>query len=168
MTLNFQKNDLAMSLNNSLFNDNGQCGFVEKPIILRDLSLGFNPNDTNTMKNKCLLKLKIISAHNLTAQKFGYEIIKDIIDPYVSMTIYGVPADRNVEKTKVVKVYNTLIIFFLNKSDLKLKDNGFSPFFNQDFEFIINCPELVFIKFEVKDKHTSVDDFIGMILIIRL
>jgi hypothetical protein len=93
-----------MSLNNSLFNDNGQCGYILKPKILRDLSLGFNPNDTSTMKNKCLFKLKIISAQNLTSQKSGYEIIEDIIDPYVSITIYGVPADRNIEKTKVVKV----------------------------------------------------------------
>ena len=132
-----------MSLNDALFNDNGQCGYILKPPILRDLSLGFHPNDTNTMKNKCFLNIRIISAQNLSMQKSGHEIIEDIVDPYVTINIYGVPADHCEKKTKTVK------------------DNGFNPFWNEIFEFNINCPELAFVKFTVKDEDTGFDDFIG-------
>ena len=126
-----------------MFNDNGQCGYVLKPPILRNLELGFNPNDINSMKNKKLLNIKIISGQQLPAPSSS-EFIKDIIDPYVLINIYGVNADRCEKKTK-----------FIN-------DNGFNPFWNEDFEFQINCPELAFVKFTVLDRdETSQDDLIG-------
>lgn len=68
-----------MALNDALFEDNGHCGYVLKPRILRDPSLGFDPNNVDTMKNKVKLKIKIISAQNLPNKA---EIIKDICDPY--------------------------------------------------------------------------------------
>jgi Ca2+-dependent lipid-binding protein len=125
-----------------LFNDNGQCGYVLKPSILREPLLGFNPYDLTTMKNKKLLEIKVISAQQLPPP-VGTEIIKDIIDPYVLINILGVPADRSEKRTKTVK------------------DNGFSPLWYEDFEFQVNCPELAFVKFTVKDDDVSKDDFIG-------
>lgn len=68
-----------MDLNDALFHDNGNCGYVLKPRILRDPSLGFDPNNIETMKNKVKLKIKIISAQSLPSKT---EIIKDICDPY--------------------------------------------------------------------------------------
>lgn len=32
---------------------------------------------------------------------------------------------------------------------------------NEDFEFIINCPELAFVRFTVKDEDVGNDDLIG-------
>ncbi len=130
-------------MNEALFNDNGQCGYILKPSILRDVSLGFNPNDTTTMKNKCLLKLKIISGQNLAAGQDDKKLFKDIIDPYVQINIFGVPADRLEERTKTVD------------------DNGYNPLWNEDFEFRVNCPELAFVKFTVKDDDVSKDDMVG-------
>ncbi len=114
-----------------------------KPSILRDLSLKFDPYETSTMKNKFLFKLKIISGQNLTTTGLTGKNVKDIIDPYVQINIYGVPADRYEKKTKTVD------------------DNGYNPLWNEDFQFQINCPELAFVKFTVKDEDVTSDEFIG-------
>lgn len=131
-----------MSLNEALFADNGGCGYVLKPDILREPSLGFNPLDTDTMKNKKILEIKLISAQQLPSfQKSS--IIKDIIDPYVEISIHGVPADNKRLVSRVVK------------------DNGYNPIWNEDFKFNINCPELAFVRFLVKDEDIGIDDYIG-------
>lgn len=77
--MNFQTFDSANDLNEALFQDNGQSGYVLKPRILRDPSLRFNPTDISTMKNRVKFRIKIISAQNLPSKS---EIIKDIVDPY--------------------------------------------------------------------------------------
>ena len=79
--LNFQTNDLAMQLNRALFADNGGCGYVLKPEILLNPSLNFNPLNLNTMKNKKVLEIKIISGQKLPDPAEG-GIIRDISDPY--------------------------------------------------------------------------------------
>jgi phosphatidylinositol phospholipase C, delta len=142
--LNFQTRDTAMLLNAAMFNDNGKCGYVLKPEILRNPALKFNPNDTRTMNNKRRLEIKIISAQRLPQNT---DIVKDISDPFVSISIYGVPADINEQKTS------------------SIKDNGFNPIWNQDFKFLINCPELAFIRFNVKDKDVGKDQTIGTAVI---
>lgn len=109
---------------------------------MRNPSLGFNPLDPETMKNKKRLKIKIISGQQLQFNSHS-GLIKDIIDPYVTISVFGVPADRCEQKTTIVN------------------DNGFNPLWNQDFEFIINCPELAFLLFTVKDHDINQDDFIG-------
>jgi hypothetical protein len=143
VALNFQSEDLAMSLNEALFNDNGRCGYVLKPTILRDLSLGFDPNKTNIqrgmnnlvenvafinhdfrslktsyhnfkkdMSKSLTFYLKIISAQQLPSPN-ETEIITDIIDPYVTISIYGIPIDCCERKTKTIQ------------------DNGFNPQWNE-------------------------------------
>ncbi len=78
--LNFQTKDTAMSLNRALFADNGNCGYVLKPEILTNPSLHFNPNDPNTMKNKKVIEIKVISAQRLPGA--SDTLVKDISDPY--------------------------------------------------------------------------------------
>lgn len=54
-----------MILNKALFNDNGNSGYVLKPEFLRFANQNFDPNNLNTMKNKKVIHIKIISAQNL-------------------------------------------------------------------------------------------------------
>jgi Ca2+-dependent lipid-binding protein len=129
-----------MYLNKALFNDNGNSGYVLKPEFLRKPDKYFEPNNLNTMNNKKIIQIKIISAQNLPQKK---ELIKDITDSYVVIQTYGVDADKNDQKTKTIK------------------DNGFNPIWNEDFQFVINCPELAFIKFKVMDEDAGKDDLIG-------
>lgn len=60
------------------------------------------------------------------------------------INIYGVPADLSEKSTKVVK------------------DNGLNPIWNEDFKFVVNCPELAFVKFSVFDDDVGKDDLIGL------
>ena len=129
-----------MKINKALFHDNGGCGYVLKPEILRLPSLGFNPLDVSTMKNKKKFEIKIISAQKLPRSE---DIIMDISDPYVKISIFGVPSDNAEKRTKPIK------------------DNGFNPIWNEDFEFIVNCPELAFVKFNVRDEDIGMDQSIG-------
>lgn len=138
--LNFQTRDLPMQLNDALFSDNGGCGFVLKPNILTDPTLGFNPLDTKTMKNKKILEIKVISGQSLPMAE---ELVKDITDPYVKVSVHGVPSDCCEAKTK------------------SIKDNGLNPLWNQDFRFTINCPELALIKFSVRDEDFGKNPEIG-------
>ncbi len=89
------------------------------------------------MTNKQILHIKIISAQNLPIDG------KDISDPYVSVNIHGVPSDEAEKKTR------------------HIKDNGFNPVWNEDFKFSINCPELAFVRFTVKDEDLGKDDLLG-------
>ena len=139
--LNFQTDDTAMKLNKALFNDNGNCGYVLKPEILTNPSLNFNPLDPNTMNNKKTIEIKIISAQNIPITL--NDSTKDISDPFVVVSIHGVPCDFAEKKTKTVR------------------DNGFNPIWNEDVKFTVNCPELAFVKFTVKDQDTGVDDLLG-------
>lgn len=138
--LNFQTNDDNMNINRALFSDNGNCGYVLKPQILLDSSLYFDPGNQNTMKNKKLFEINIISGQNLPE---GRDIIKDISDPYVTLSTHGVKCDNHEFRTKTVK------------------DNGFNPVWNEVFQFDINCPELAFIKFTVRDEDFGKDQLIG-------
>ena len=139
--LNFQETDIPIQLNKALFADNGNSGFVLKPEILRNPSLGFDPTDTNTMKNKKKFKIKVISAQDLPFGKNN--LTTDISDPYVKVNIYGVPADYKTQKTETIE------------------NNGFNPIWNQEFEFGINCPELAFVQFSVIDENLIQNKEIG-------
>lgn len=138
--LNFQTQDTALHLNKALFNDNGHSGFVLKPDILRFPTHYFDPTNLDTMNNKKIIQIKVISAQNLPKKN---EMFNDISDSYVVIQTYGVASDQNEQKTKTIN------------------DNGFNPIWNQDFRFDINCPELAFIRFKVMDKDTGKDDLIG-------
>jgi hypothetical protein len=163
--LNFQTEGLPMELNTAMFNDNGNAGYVLKPEILRNPQIRFDPNDLDTMTNKKVIEIKVISAQKLPGA--ADLLVKDISDPYgeksfvlffvsnslpivktlrfmsVSIHVYGVPADKADAKTRMVK------------------DNGFNPIWNQDFKFVVNCPELAFIKFIVRDDDVGKDQLLG-------
>ncbi len=72
-----------------------------KPEILRDPSLNFNPLDTSTMHNKKRLELRIISGQTLPSKED--ELVRDITDPYVKVSIIGVPSDVAEVRTRSIK-----------------------------------------------------------------
>jgi hypothetical protein len=39
VALNFQTGDVSMSLNHGRFTDNNQCGYILKPVILRESNI---------------------------------------------------------------------------------------------------------------------------------
>ncbi|KAI3387861.1 hypothetical protein SNEBB_008652 [Seison nebaliae] len=126
VAVNHQTHDVQTDINIALFTQNGNCGYVLKPEILRTKNLNFNsnvcrPNGTTN------LFVKIISANHLPMDD------SDVLDAYVKIEIYGATVDQMESKTSCVK------------------NNGLNPIWDEKFNFSINYPELAFIRFEVKD-----------------
>uniref|UniRef100_A0A0K0EWS5 Phosphoinositide phospholipase C n=1 Tax=Strongyloides venezuelensis TaxID=75913 RepID=A0A0K0EWS5_STRVS len=138
VALNFQTNCESMDLNRGLFQINGNCGYVLKPQFLLD---GKDPRSSDVSYFvKKYMKIAIISGQYLPKVEPG----NDIVDPYVSIEIYGVQQDKCKQKTKTIK------------------NNGFNPYWNQFFTFPLYCPEMALVRFVVKDfDTTSTNDFVG-------
>eukprot|EP01017_Pseudomicrothorax_dubius_P050629 TRINITY_DN9620_c0_g1_i2.p1 TRINITY_DN9620_c0_g1~~TRINITY_DN9620_c0_g1_i2.p1 ORF type:complete len:346 (-),score=86.03 TRINITY_DN9620_c0_g1_i2:19-999(-) len=134
VALNFQTKDEAMLLNKAKFEENGgvTCGYVLKPEFM--LSSGNSPaypSDFNRVLKT--LKIKVISGQQLRFESRGAEK-KDIVDPYVKVSIRGLKQDEKTKETKLIE------------------DNGFNPIWNDSFEFQIHGPDFAILKFEVFDK----------------
>ncbi|WKY06202.1 hypothetical protein Q1695_006421 [Nippostrongylus brasiliensis] len=135
VAMNMQTPGEELDLNAGLFRSNGNCGYVLKPEILLK---GVDPR--TVFKPKLRLGVGIISAQYLPKPSPG----KDIIDPYVSVQIFGAPKDEMKWKTTVVK------------------NNGFNPMWNQSFEKDLHCPEIAMLRFCVKDFDSkTTNDFVG-------
>lgn len=123
VAMNFQTAGEELDLNAGLFRVNGNCGYVLKPKVLLD---GIDPR--TMVKPKLKLGIGLFSAQYLPKSEPG----KEIIDPYVSVQIFGVPRDESKAKTRIIK------------------DNGFNPEWRDNFYFTLCCPELAIIRFCVK------------------
>ncbi|KAL4002151.1 Phosphatidylinositol-specific phospholipase C X domain family protein [Acanthocheilonema viteae] len=136
VSLNMQTNGKELDLNSGLFRINGNCGYVLKPpILIRGLGVLMR-NENEDSDN-----FKVISGEYLP-KPFSKD--GEIIDPYVIVEIFDIPADCNKFQTKVI-----------NK-------NGFHPVWNDRFKFELRSLEMAMLRLCVKDYDmTSTDDFIG-------
>jgi len=134
VALNYQTPDEPMHANKGLFEDNGQSGYVLKPEFMRDPEMQFSPlGPSYPTEWKQTLKLTIISGFQLPKKRGGST--NSILDPYISVDLYGVPADTNNQRTEAV--YN----------------NGFHPVWNHKMEFDVNVPELCLVHIKVVDEE---------------
>ncbi|XP_067928413.1 inactive phospholipase C-like protein 2 isoform X2 [Watersipora subatra] len=141
VALNQQSQGLESDLNVARFKQNGSCGYILKPTLLRELSIPFNPQ-SGTPQNlpgivPQLLQIKIISGHRFPKPR-GSCTKSSITDPYVLLDVFGLRVDRANARTKTVP------------------GNGQNPFFDESFTFYIHFPEMTLIRFNILD-----DDFIG-------
>ncbi|RVE58468.1 hypothetical protein OJAV_G00209410 [Oryzias javanicus] len=143
VALNFQTAGLEMDLNDGLFKQNGGCGYVLKPIFMRNGSTQFSPEkpEERPSYKPQRLSIQVISGQQLPKvnQKEG-----SIVDPLVRVEIYGVPQDQAKEETS------------------HINNNGFNPVWNETLNFVIHTPELALVRFVVEDyDKASRNDFIG-------
>lgn len=123
----------AMSLAaDALFQDNGCCGFLEKPLwMLREPAL---PPADNAVR----LTVKIVSARQLP------RIDTEVVDPFVAMFVKGWKDDQARFTTRVVV------------------NNGWDPRWDETHDFVLHAPELDVLLFTVWDKdNSSQNDFIA-------
>ncbi|XP_015207508.2 1-phosphatidylinositol 4,5-bisphosphate phosphodiesterase zeta-1 isoform X6 [Lepisosteus oculatus] len=139
VALNFQSLGLPMDLNNGKFQDNGGCGYVLKPHFLRTNETGFDPNCLQQNFKPVYLLIKVISGYNLPVPKHSKGI-----NPYVRVEIHGAPADNCRKQTDPVK------------------RTSLNPRWDENMNFAIQVPDLVLVRFVVKDQNSILsDDFIG-------
>ncbi|GAU97924.1 hypothetical protein RvY_09143-1 [Ramazzottius varieornatus] len=140
--LNYQSVGMMMDLNNARFAQNGNCGYVLKPLALLDPTVMLNAsrNRIPTSKPKTLC-IKVISAVNLPKPN-GAATKGDVIDPFVKIDIFGVSTDCAGSRTKTVA-------------------NNNDPVFDETIEFHLTAMELAILRFLVLDDDCIGDDFIG-------
>lgn len=144
VSMNFQTAGLMMDLNTAWFRQNGNCGYVLRPAIMRQEVSYFSADTRDTVPGVSpqLLHVKVISGQNLPKPR-GSGAKGDVVDPYVYVEIHGIPADCAERRTRTVT------------------QNGDNPVFDESFEFQINLPELAMVRFVVLDDDFIGDEFIG-------
>uniref|UniRef100_A0A668AAD6 Phosphoinositide phospholipase C n=1 Tax=Myripristis murdjan TaxID=586833 RepID=A0A668AAD6_9TELE len=144
VAMNYQTAGLMMDLNTAWFRQNGNCGYVLRPAIMRQEVSYFSADTRDTVPGVSpqLLHIKVISGQNLPRPR-GSGAKGDVVDPYVYVEIHGIPADCTERRTRTVT------------------QNGDNPIFDESFEFQINLPELAMVRFVVLDDDFIGDEFIG-------
>uniref|UniRef100_A0A8C2ZQU4 Phosphoinositide phospholipase C n=1 Tax=Cyclopterus lumpus TaxID=8103 RepID=A0A8C2ZQU4_CYCLU len=144
VAMNFQTPGLMMDLNLGWFRQNGNCGYVMRPAIMREEVSYFSANARDSLPGVSaqLLHIKIISGQNLPKPR-GSAAKGDVVEPYIYVEIHGIPADCAEQRTKTVS------------------QNGDNPIFDESFDFQINLPELAVLRFVVLDDDYIGDEFIG-------
>ncbi|XP_044159489.1 1-phosphatidylinositol 4,5-bisphosphate phosphodiesterase delta-4 isoform X5 [Bufo gargarizans] len=144
VALNFQTAGVEMDLNDGLFQQNGRCGYVLKPLFMRHVDTNFNPDLPQDTAGyfPVNLSIQVISAQQLPKDENSKE--RSIIDPLVRVEIFGVPIDQSRQETKYIE------------------NNGFNPMWYETLQFKIHIPELALVRFVVEDyDKTTRNDFIG-------
>uniref|UniRef100_A0A3Q3BAU6 Phosphoinositide phospholipase C n=1 Tax=Kryptolebias marmoratus TaxID=37003 RepID=A0A3Q3BAU6_KRYMA len=144
VAMNYQTPGLMMDLNLGWFRQNGNCGYVLRPAIMREEVSYFSANARDSLPGVSaqLLHIKVISGQNLPKPR-GSAAKGDVVEPYIYVEIHGIPADCAEQRTKTVS------------------QNGDNPIFDESFEFQINLPELAVLRFVVLDDDYIGDEFIG-------
>ncbi|XP_072198258.1 inactive phospholipase C-like protein 1 [Excalfactoria chinensis] len=144
VAMNYQTPGPMMDLHTGWFLQNGGCGYVLRPSVMREEVSYFSANTKGIVPGVSpqVLHVKIISGQNFPKPK-GACAKGDVIDPYVCIEIHGIPADCTEQRTKTVQ------------------QNSDNPIFDESFEFQINLPELAMIRFVVLDDDYIGDEFIG-------
>ncbi|VDN08285.1 unnamed protein product [Thelazia callipaeda] len=150
VALNCQTSGLMMDLQEGKFSENGGCGYVLKPSILREECF-FTPGDKIPFPPQ-ILHLRILSGQQLPRPR-GSTAKGDFTDPYVVIEIYGFSLDYAEERTKTAKNDS-------NTENLKIIPCA-NPTFDESFQFQITVPEMALIRFLVLDDDFINDDFIG-------
>ncbi|CAF3154185.1 unnamed protein product, partial [Rotaria sp. Silwood2] len=137
--LNYQTDDDMVALCYGKFRDNGCCGYILKPdYLINAQKTKFNPWDCpSNFDEPLILKITIISGQFLPR---SHAKSKDIPDPYVKVSIHGLPYDQHTEKTQFIE------------------NNGFNPIWDETFEFRIRYPQMALIYFTVLDYDPMSDD----------
>lgn len=130
--MNYQTPDQYMQIARGMFADNGGCGYILQPRVLRDNK--FNPYSNNTLPNvePLNISLSIIAARHLPKQDGGFFITC----PYIEIQVLGLECDFQTYKTP------------------RVLENGLSPiWYRETYNFDVLCPPLAKIHFLVKHEN---------------
>ncbi|CAM5178466.1 unnamed protein product [Eretmochelys imbricata] len=144
VALNFQTPGLMMDLNAGWFRQNGACGYVLRPAVMREEVSYFSANAKDSLPGvpAQLLHLRVISGQNLPKPR-GSGAKGDVVEPYVCAEIHGIPADCAERRTKTAL------------------QSGDNPVFEESLEFQVNLPELALLRLVVLDDDYIGDEFIA-------
>ncbi|XP_055712184.1 1-phosphatidylinositol 4,5-bisphosphate phosphodiesterase classes I and II isoform X1 [Phlebotomus papatasi] len=125
VALNYQTLDLAMQLNQGIFEYNHRCGYLLKPEFMRRTDRRLDPFAESTVDGIIAgtVSITVLSGQFLSDKKVG---------TYVEVDMYGLPADT------VRKKFRTKIV----------RDNGINPVYDEEpfvFKKVV-LPELACVR----------------------
>ncbi|XP_021520216.1 1-phosphatidylinositol 4,5-bisphosphate phosphodiesterase delta-4 isoform X3 [Meriones unguiculatus] len=142
VAMNMQTAGCAMDICDGFFRQNGGSGYVLKPEFLQDIQSSFNPQRPISLFKAKILLVQVISGQRLPKVDKTKE--NSVVDPLVKVEVFGIPEDTAKQETNYVE------------------NNGFNPYWGETFCFRVQVPELVMLRFVVKDYNwTSRNKFIG-------
>ena len=125
MALNQQTSGAMLDLHRGRFSQNGGCGFVLRPAIMRDEVSYFSVHTQGCVPGvpPQTLRVKVISAQSLPKPQ-GSGAKGEVIDPYVVLELHGVPADCAEQRTRTAPqnqdpLFDETFEFQVRKSVLK-------------------------------------------------
>ncbi|KAL1122754.1 hypothetical protein AAG570_003081, partial [Ranatra chinensis] len=135
VALNYQTEDAALHINSAMFEQNGRCGYVLKPSVMRDrthmMYRRFNPWDKEfDGLHSSQIILNIISGQYVCQTNLNASV-------FVEVEVIGIQVDCNKQKTKVVQ------------------RNALNPIWNEPFFFQVMYTDLAFLRFSVLDGNTN-------------
>jgi len=130
VALNYQTDDKEKSFYLGRFRANGNCGYVLKP---QWLTADGTDLDRPADRLRSYFCVRIISGQNLPKVQGKPD---GVVDPYVSLEVWGHPLD-----------------FFKFKTD-NVDNNGLNPVWNETAEVFLRAPELAVVCLTVKDKDS--------------
>ncbi len=138
VALNFQHDSAPVWKAMGFFTANGGCGYVLKPPSMLSSPPTFNHLQVAPRRESVNVKLRIISGHYLPKEAGVNDTKGELVDPYVTVELSGIPADCARAQTGVVN------------------DNGFNPRWagmpGSDMAFRVTAPEVAQVLFTVMDK----------------
>lgn len=118
VALNQQTPGAMLDLTRGRFMQNGGCGYVLRPAVMREEVSYFSAQSQGCVPGvpPQTLRVKVISAHSLPKPQ-GSGAKGEVIDPYVVLELHGVPADCAEQRTRTAA------------------QNQDDPLFDETFEF---------------------------------
>eukprot|EP00667_Euglena_gracilis_P004836 EG_transcript_4864 len=133
VALNYQAGDKAVRMNRAFFDAYGGTGYVLKPAYLR-LSAVPPPAPLT-------FQLAIVSGHRLPQPPPRLRHFLDVLDPYVSVLVWG--GGKQAYRTKTIP------------------DNAGNPEWGETFSITVRDGTLALLALQVYDEDRGHDDFVG-------
>ncbi|KAF9494260.1 hypothetical protein BDN71DRAFT_1449158 [Pleurotus eryngii] len=177
VAINWQTCDVGFMINHAMFQRNGRCGYVLKPLALRS---GAHKHLLSKRTNH-FFDVTIISAQQLPRPKDG----KTAVDPYVEVSIHVpdwtnqpfLPSPQVKANGKQSRSAEDLPAYSppsgptatmatrarkISCSTSVVRHNGFNPVWEEQLRLPFDCvgdmKELIFLKFAVKQEGKGGDD----------
>ncbi|KIO30109.1 hypothetical protein M407DRAFT_69612 [Tulasnella calospora MUT 4182] len=180
VAINWQTADLGYMINYAMFQRNGGCGMVLKPEPLR-----IKDKQSLGTRTKHFLDVTVVSAQQLPRPKDsgGREKMgRSIVDPVVQVSVHipdwttepflpdnqgsAVSYSPATNATRVGGPSDVSSARAVSAKTRVVMDNGFNPVWEQElsipFDLVGGMKDLVFVRFEVRDKSEDSDNAIGV------
>nr|WIM36370.1 Ca2+ channel protein Plc [Pleurotus ostreatus] len=177
VAINWQTCDVGFMINHAMFQRNGRCGYVLKPLALRSAA----HKHLLSKRTNHFLDVTIISAQQLPRRKDG----KTVVDPYVEVSIHVpdwthqpfLPSPQVKADGKQSKSAEDLPSYSppsgptatmatcarkISSATSVVRHNGFNPVWEEQLRLPFDCvgdmTELIFLRFAVKQEGKGGDD----------